>query len=82
MQSGSVTITIHNGSNYGTAVVTFPVAFTYKPLVLVSLMIDSTIWMLARLSALSSSQCTIFVSHDSASGERAVTVSWLAIGPE
>ncbi len=82
MQGGSIEVSV-SASPSGSISVTFPVAFSNKPLVYVSIAEDISTTYIASVTAVSASAITIQVLHyEGNSLTNAVTVNWLAIGPE
>jgi len=82
MQSGIVTVSIANGQSYGVTTVTFPEAFSYKPLVFFGVNSNTSALVCVRADAQSASALDIIVNRSSTSGDLSVTVGWLAIGEE
>lgn len=85
MQAGVVDVTIANGSRAGTASVTFPTAFSNKPLVICTLSgnFDANNYQLTpSFITPTTTGFTARVTRGSTSGDLTVSVGWLAIGPE
>lgn len=82
MQGGSIEVSV-SASPVGSISVTFPVAFSNKPLVYVSITEDISTTYIASVTAVSASAITIQVlNYEGTSLTNVVTVNWLAIGPE
>jgi len=83
MQSGVTSVVIADGDTYEDAAVTFPTAFSNKPIVIASVQAISGVGM-ATVAA-NSPATTGFTARavkTVAAGAMTVTVNWLAIGPE
>ncbi|MEP0806258.1 MAG: hypothetical protein HRF47_12255 [Chloroflexota bacterium] len=65
---------------YGSSVITFPEAFTYNPLVLVSCEFAGTNIVKASVSSISPTQATIFLLSTTSATGVTLPVAWLAIG--
>jgi len=81
MQAGAVLVNISNGSDFGTAVVTLPAAFSAAPLVLATFqsaaaVAGTTVWAAAGTTSI-----TVRVNRTGTTGDVSVGVAWLAIGP-
>lgn len=76
---GATQITISNGNLQGSATVTFPSAFNYKPLVFVSREYDVYSQDAAQVTP-TSSNATIYLTRGTSSGTTTHIVYWLAIG--
>ena len=82
IQGGAADITIGAGTYAGSVAVTFPVAFSGKPMVFMTVMSTSgTNSYSLRASSISASAVTI-AAMGGGGGAETLTVSWLAIGPE
>lgn len=82
MQGGAIEVTV-TASLGGAISVTFPAAFSNKPLVYVSIAEDIATNYIASVTAVSASSITIQVLHyEGSTLTNTVTVNWLAIGPE
>lgn len=87
MQAGVKAVTISSGLNSGTATVTLPVAFSAKPMVMVSPQDDDAGYYIPSVNGtgLSASGFTINVQYALGTGSPStvtVDVAWLAIGTE
>lgn len=86
MQSGVIEIPISDLNYTGSVSVTFPVAFSNTPIVMVSVAIATGInpgvGLHVETPAGSASAVTIWVGRTANSGSALVEVNWLAIGPE
>jgi len=81
MQGGAITVTITTGNSVGTTAVTFPTAFSYAPLVLVSLNLSTTSDTV-YFDNVTASGFDCKVRRPGTSGEQSFTVTWLAAGAE
>ena len=82
IQTGAVDISIGSGTYTGSVSVTFPVAFSGKPMVFLTVMSTSgTNSYSLRSSSISASAVTI-AAMGGGGGAETLTVSWMAIGPE
>jgi hypothetical protein len=85
VQAGVRQVTVANGQTAGTATITFPVAFSSKPIMIVSIdtISDNEGVPTIACYAASASAATIDVLMSTAqSGTTTLYISWLAIGPE
>ena len=83
MQAGTLNVAISDGNAYGSASVTFPTAFSYKPFILLTPNYSSTSVVLTAMSdSITASGFTIQLGRNTTSGAITVAVNWLAIGPE
>lgn len=84
MQIGAVNVTIPADMSAGSTVVTFPVAFSGKPLVLVSSMTAAYNDITLTTSTITTTQVTVAASREGSIGypERTVVAALIAIGPE
>jgi len=86
MQGGSITVTITAGQMNGHVAVTFPVAFSYAPLVIVSLYFNlgfTTLWILPMAKNVTASGFDAY-AYIPTSGplDLQPEIHWLASGPE
>ena len=80
MQAGAISTGSRAAGEFNTVVVTFPVAFSAKPLVLVSPAGNATSWEVSA-SGESTTQVTIYFKNTD-TFTHSVNVNWLAIGTE
>jgi hypothetical protein len=82
MQAGAVSLgTPLTSPATGSAAITFPVAFTYTPVIIVSRVDDNAFPVTLHVTASSSTGCTIsYYARDVAAGAP-IYANWLAIGP-
>lgn len=83
MQVGQCEVDIADGQYYGTLQVTYPVAFTNKPLVFVSLRGLGTVSVKSAVAAtITTTTVEITVVRTDTTGVLALNVNWMAIGQE
>lgn len=83
MQSGIINGTINPGSTSGSITVTFPVAFSDKPLVYLTIIFSTDTFMYAaRAINIAADQFVIVIHREMSTGTTTFPVCWLAIGPE
>lgn len=82
IQAGSIEVDIDNGSSYGMAIGTFPIAFGGAPLMVAS-SIGATLEVVA-IGGMSTSatQFTIIATQAGTSGPFTFVANWIAIGPK
>lgn len=82
MQGGVIRVTV-TASVVGSASVTFPTAFSNKPLAFATIVDGSSTAWISSITAVSASAITVQVlQYENASATTTVDVNWLAIGPE
>lgn len=84
MQAGVTSVSVTGASGNGSTAITFPVAFSNTPIVLVSIVSSSPSTPIAtvRAPSVAASGFTAQIRQESGGGDNTYTVSWLAIGPE
>ena len=83
MQAGTINVAIGNGDNYGSTAVTFPVAFSYKPVIVLNASSSSTTVIYSPVSdSIAADTFTARLGRDTTSGDVTIAVYWIAIGPE
>lgn len=85
MQAGVREVTISAGSNFGSATITFPTAFSDKPIVTCSLAEtadtpNDMLWWGTHATA--AGTATIYWQRSGTTGTVTLTFNWIAIGPE
>jgi len=81
MQGGVQNVFLADGETSGSTAITFPVAFSMPPIVLVSVCMDGVAYR-ATIAYPVGSGVTLMAYRDTGSGAVWVTLHWLAIGPE
>jgi hypothetical protein len=82
MQGGAVSVTISNGNSSGTASVTFPTAFSAKPIILLTNTNSDSVMYTDGAESITSSGFTVRVTRNTTSGDKTLTVYWVAVGTE
>ena len=83
MQAGIIDVTVPAASYSASQAVTFPVAFSDKPVVIVTTISTSSTYLFAsRATSVAASGFSAAVNRGNASGDLTVSVAWIAIGPE
>jgi len=82
MQAGAIQVIVPNGATTGNTTITFPVAFSAKPLVFVTLLANDANLIYAGYQGVGASTVRIDVHVSGTTGDRGFNVNWLAIGSE